>query len=156
MADGSVPLVPDNLMNKSSIFYKKPIEELSDLPHGLKRILGPSDLTFLGVGAVIGAGIFVITGHAAAQCAGPGIVISFYSFILSAIACIFAGFCYAEFARNGYDPDDRAPFKHLVKIYCMVCHWPIHLFFYTRRKQSRSDPEGRNAGIASASQNRRN
>jgi basic amino acid/polyamine antiporter, APA family len=135
MADGSVSLVPDNLMNKSSIFYKKPIEELSNPPFGLKRILGPSDLTFLGVGAVIGAGIFVITGHAAAQYTGPGIVISF---ILSAIARIFAGLCYAEFSRNGDDSDDRAPFKHLVKIYRMVCHWPIHLFFLYARKTERA------------------
>ncbi len=61
----------------------------------LKRALGPLNLTALGIGAIIGAGIFVLTGHAAAQYAGPGIV---YSFILSGLACMFAGLCYAEFA----------------------------------------------------------
>jgi basic amino acid/polyamine antiporter, APA family len=61
----------------------------------LKRVLGPVNLTSLGIGAIIGAGIFVLTGHAAAQFAGPGIV---YSFILSGLACAFAGLCYAEFA----------------------------------------------------------
>jgi APA family basic amino acid/polyamine antiporter len=61
----------------------------------LKRVLGPVNLTSLGIGAIIGAGIFVLTGHAAAQYAGPAIV---YSFILAGIACAFAGLCYAEFA----------------------------------------------------------
>jgi APA family basic amino acid/polyamine antiporter len=61
----------------------------------LKRALGPINLTSLGIGAIIGAGIFVLTGHAAAQYAGPAIV---YSFILSGLACAFAGLCYAEFA----------------------------------------------------------
>jgi APA family basic amino acid/polyamine antiporter len=61
----------------------------------LKRALGPVNLTALGIGAIIGAGIFVLTGHAAAQFAGPGIV---YSFMLSGLACAFAGLCYAEFA----------------------------------------------------------
>lgn len=63
--------------------------------HSLKRALGPINLITLGIGAIIGAGIFVLTGHAAAQCAGPAIVISF---ILSGIICAFAGLCYAEFA----------------------------------------------------------
>jgi APA family basic amino acid/polyamine antiporter len=63
--------------------------------HGLKRSLTSLNLTTLGIGAIIGAGIFVITGQAAAQYAGPAIVISF---IVSGIACGFAGLCYAEFA----------------------------------------------------------
>jgi APA family basic amino acid/polyamine antiporter len=61
----------------------------------LKRALGPVNLTALGVGCVIGAGIFVLTGQAAAQYAGPAIVISF---VLAGLACAFAGLCYAEFA----------------------------------------------------------
>jgi APA family basic amino acid/polyamine antiporter len=61
----------------------------------LKRVLGPGGLTTLGIGAIIGAGIFVLTGQAAAQYAGPAIVISF---IISGMACAFAGLCYAEFA----------------------------------------------------------
>jgi basic amino acid/polyamine antiporter, APA family len=63
--------------------------------HALKRVLGPVNLTTLGVGAIIGAGIFVLTGLAAAQYAGPGIVLSF---ILAGTACAFAGLCYSEFA----------------------------------------------------------
>ncbi len=63
--------------------------------HSLKRVLGALDLTTLGVGAIIGAGIFVLTGLAAAQYAGPAIVLSF---VLAGVACAFAGLCYSEFA----------------------------------------------------------
>ena len=62
---------------------------------GLRRTLTASHLVALGIGAIIGTGIFVITGQAAAQYAGPALTISF---VISALACIFAGFCYAEFA----------------------------------------------------------
>jgi APA family basic amino acid/polyamine antiporter len=61
----------------------------------LKRALGPFHLIALGIGAIIGAGIFVITGHAAQEYAGPGIVISF---VIAGVGCVFAGLCYAEFA----------------------------------------------------------
>src|ERR1700691_1834087 len=61
----------------------------------LRRALGPLNLLTLGIGAIIGAGIFVITGQAGGQFAGPAIVISF---VLAGIACAFAGLCYAEFA----------------------------------------------------------
>lgn len=62
---------------------------------GLKRSLGPLNLVLFGVGVIIGAGIFVLTGHAAATMAGPAIILSF---VLAGIACAFAGLCYAEFA----------------------------------------------------------
>jgi len=62
---------------------------------GLKRSLTATNLVALGIGAIVGTGIFVITGQAAAQYAGPALTISF---IISALGCIFAGFCYAEFA----------------------------------------------------------
>jgi APA family basic amino acid/polyamine antiporter len=62
---------------------------------GLKRTLTALNLTTLGIGGIIGAGIFVLTGQAAAQYAGPAIVISF---MISGMACAFAGLCYAEFA----------------------------------------------------------
>jgi len=81
------------------LFTKKSIEglqaEAAGESSGLRRTLGALNLTSLGVGAIIGAGIFSITGVAAAQYAGPALVISF---IISAIACGFAGLCYAEFA----------------------------------------------------------
>ena len=63
--------------------------------HTLKRALGPLNLVSLGIGAIIGAGIFVLTGQAAADNAGPAIMLSF---VLAGIACAFAGLCYAEFA----------------------------------------------------------
>jgi APA family basic amino acid/polyamine antiporter len=61
----------------------------------LKRALGPINLVTLGIGAIIGAGIFVLTGTAAAQFAGPAIVLSF---AIAGLGCVFAGLCYAEFA----------------------------------------------------------
>src|SRR3954467_3436601 len=63
--------------------------------HTLRRALGALNLTTLGIGAIIGAGIFVLTGTAAAQYAGPAIVISF---IVSGLGCLFPGLCYSEFA----------------------------------------------------------
>ena len=62
---------------------------------GLKRTLTALNLTTLGIGAIIGAGIFVLTGTAAADYAGPSIV---FSFVLAGLGCLFAGLCYAEFA----------------------------------------------------------
>jgi len=62
---------------------------------GLKRALGAIDLTLLGIGAIVGAGIFVLTGVAAAKYAGPAIVVSF---MVSGFACAMAALCYAEFA----------------------------------------------------------
>ncbi len=62
--------------------------------HSLKRSLGPWSLTALGVGAVIGAGIFVMSGLGA-QYAGPGLMLSF---VISGLGCAFAALCYAEFA----------------------------------------------------------
>jgi APA family basic amino acid/polyamine antiporter len=82
-----------------ALFRKKSLQMLlaqaEEKEHSLKRALGAMNLTLLGVGGIIGAGIFVLTGQAAAQYAGPGIVLSF---IISAVGCAFAGLCYAEFA----------------------------------------------------------
>ena len=71
------------------------LDEAADPKNGFKKALTATNLTTLGIGAIIGAGIFVLTGQAAAQYAGPAIVISF---IISGMACAFAGLCYAEFA----------------------------------------------------------
>ena len=82
-----------------NLFAKKSIADLTgeaaDKEGGLTRALGPVDLVALGVGAIIGAGIFVLTGSAAAQYAGPAIILSF---VIAAVGCAFAGLCYAEFA----------------------------------------------------------
>jgi basic amino acid/polyamine antiporter, APA family len=63
--------------------------------HSLKRALGPVNLVTLGIGAIIGAGIFVLTGSAASLYAGPAIMLSY---VLAGTGCVFAGLCYAEFA----------------------------------------------------------
>ncbi len=83
-----------------SLFIKKPLKDLiheaSDTGEGtLKRTLSSTSLVALGIGAIIGAGLFSITGMAAANYAGPGIIISF---IIAAVGCGLAGLCYAEFA----------------------------------------------------------
>ena len=91
-------------MNLKNLFRTKTVEDIlhqsANSENQLKRALGPIDLVFLGIGAIIGAGIFVITGTAAAGGAGhigagPAIVLSF---LITGIACGFAALCYAEFA----------------------------------------------------------
>ncbi len=81
------------------LFAKKSVKalvaEATDNKHGLKRTLGPLNLTAMGVGAIVGAGIFVLTGQAAAEYAGPAVLISF---AIAVIICIFSALCYAEFA----------------------------------------------------------
>jgi basic amino acid/polyamine antiporter, APA family len=82
-----------------SLFATKPIARIiAEAESGdvtLKRALGPWSLISLGIGAIIGAGIFSITGHAAADYAGPAVVLSF---IVAGIGCAFAGMCYSELA----------------------------------------------------------
>jgi len=82
-----------------SLFRKKSLESLmhqaADSEKGLKRTLGAGSLVALGIGAIIGAGLFVRTAAAAAQNAGPAVTIGF---MIAAIGCAFAGLCYAEFA----------------------------------------------------------
>ncbi len=82
------------------LFSRKPLATLMEEAgeegqHTLRRSLTASNLVLLGIGAIIGAGIFVLTGTAAAQHAGPAIVLSF---VLAGLGCLFAGLCYAEFA----------------------------------------------------------
>jgi len=83
---------------KTGLFIKKPISVLLEELHSdnrLKRVLGPVGLTSLGVGAIIGTGIFVLTGIAAHDKTGPALILSF---VVSGAACVFAALCYAEFA----------------------------------------------------------
>ena len=63
--------------------------------HTLRRTLGATNLITLGIGAIIGTGIFVLTGLVASEYSGPGVV---FTFIIAALCCVFAGLCYAEFA----------------------------------------------------------
>ena len=90
-----------NLWARKSLDYleKEASEEESGTSgaHGMKRTLSALNLVALGIGGIIGAGIFVLTGHAAAANAGPAVTLSF---ALGAIACAFAGLCYAEMAST--------------------------------------------------------
>ena len=82
----------------NQLFATKSLETLQAEVHGdnrLRRVLGPTALTAAGIGAIIGSGIFVMTGRVAAQDAGPAIVLSF---VVAGIGCLFAALCYAEFA----------------------------------------------------------
>src|SRR5690348_8502929 len=85
-------------MLSQQLFAKKTLETLAAEAkdeHRLRRILGPINLTSLGVGAIIGSGIFVMTGGVTAQNAGPAIMLSF---VVAGLGCLFAALCYAEFA----------------------------------------------------------
>src|SRR6266404_8403261 len=82
----------------NQLFATKPIAELpgqESSANQLQRVLSAPALTLLGIGAIIGTGIFVLTGTAAAQHAGPALALSF---IVAAVGCTLAGLCYAEFA----------------------------------------------------------
>jgi APA family basic amino acid/polyamine antiporter len=80
-----------------SLFAKKPLDQMLAQAEGkgLKRTLGAGNLVALGIGAIIGAGLFVRTAAAAGQAAGPAVTLSF---VVAAVGCAFAGLCYAEFA----------------------------------------------------------
>jgi APA family basic amino acid/polyamine antiporter len=80
------------------LFARKPLDQLLAELHGedrLRRVLGPLQLTGLGVGAIIGAGIFVTTGAIARQIAGPALMLSY---VIAGLACVFAALCYSELA----------------------------------------------------------
>ena len=85
--------MPDLMAKKPLNIIMREAEEGGE--HSLRRALGPTNLISLGIGAIIGTGIFVLTGTASAMHAGPAIILSF---CLAALACVFAGLCYAEFA----------------------------------------------------------
>src|ERR1700680_1937665 len=83
---------------RRQLFSTKSLAQLHEEMAGeerLRRVLGAGQLTALGVGAVIGTGIFILTGQAAHDKAGPALILSF---VVSGVACIFAAMCYAEFA----------------------------------------------------------
>ena len=84
-------------MNWSRYLIRKPVSVIQEEAgqHELKRSLSALNLVSLGIGCIIGAGIFVLTGQAAAQHAGPAIILSF---VLAGLACTFAALCYAELA----------------------------------------------------------
>src|ERR1035437_8533548 len=80
----------------AQLFRTKPVEAHRE-GTGLKKCLSVVDLTLLGIGAIIGTGIFVLTGHAAALQSGPAVILSF---VVAGIACAFAALAYAELASS--------------------------------------------------------
>jgi basic amino acid/polyamine antiporter, APA family len=92
----------------------------SDGKSTLQRTLGTRQLVFLGVGAIIGAGIFVATGTVAAEHTGPAVV---YSFILAAVACLLAGLCYAEFAA--FVPEAGSAYTYVTVAFGPGAGWMI-------------------------------
>lgn len=91
--------VAENAHRGGRMFLKKSIDQVQAEAgsHALKRTLGPINLVMLGIGCIIGAGIYVITGSAAANYAGPAVLLSF---VIAGLACAFAGLCYAELAST--------------------------------------------------------
>jgi APA family basic amino acid/polyamine antiporter len=111
------------------IFAKKKLEILlaeMEGDHRLRRVLGPVGLTSLGVGCIIGAGIFVMTGRAAADDAGPAVTISF---TVAALGCVFAALCYAEFAAMAPVAGSAYTYAYatLGEIFAWIIGWDLIL-----------------------------
>ena len=116
-------------MSWKHIFAKKDLEMLlAEMAgeHRLHRVLGPVALTSLGVGCIIGAGIFVMTGRAAAQDAGPAVIISF---AIAALGCAFAALCYAEFAAMAPVAGSAYTYAYttLGEIFAWIIGWDLIL-----------------------------
>ena len=107
------------------LFRKKHIgNEISN--DSLKRVLGAVDLTMLGVGAIIGTGVFVLTGVAAAKYAGPALILSF---IIAGLACVFAALCYSEFASMIPQSGSAYTYSYVAfgEIFAWILGWDLVL-----------------------------
>src|SRR3954471_13998038 len=116
-------------MSRSQLLARKPLSMLYEEMKGenrLRRVLGPVQLTALGVGAVIGTGIFVLTGRAAHDTTGPALMISF---CVSGLACIFAALCYAEFASMAPVAGSAYtyPYATLGELFAWIIGWDLIL-----------------------------
>ena len=116
-------------MSWKHIFAKKDLEMLlAEMAgeHRLHRVLGPVALTALGVGCIVGAGIFVLTGVAAADFAGPSIIISF---AIAGLGCAMAALCYAEFAAMAPVAGSVYTYAYttLGEIFAWIIGWDIIL-----------------------------
>ena len=111
-----------------NLFRKKNIHDLLRGEGQLKlsRTLGPFDLILLGVGAIVGTGIFILPGTVSAQHAGPGII---FSFVIAAIVCAFAGLCYSEFASTVPVTGSAYSYSYIVfgEIVAWVVGWALLL-----------------------------
>src|SRR3979490_1303203 len=112
-----------NLFRRKSVTDLQ-AEALTD--HSLKRALGALNLTMLGIGAIIGTGIFVLTGTVAALNAGPAVVLSF---ALAGVASIFAALCYSEFAALVPIPGSAYTYGHatLGGLFACIVGWDLIL-----------------------------
>ena len=116
-------------MNWKMIFARKDLEMLlaeAAGEHRLHRVLGPVALTALGIGCIIGAGIFVMTGRAAAQDAGPGVVLSY---AIAGLGCAVAALCYAEFAAMAPVAGSAYTYAYttLGEIFAWIIGWDLIL-----------------------------
>jgi amino acid transporter len=116
-------------MLRQQLFVRKSIERLHKEMHGdnrLRRVLGPISLTGLGVGAIIGAGIFVITGRTAADNAGPAVILSF---LFAGFGCGLAALCYAEFASMAPVAGSAYTYAYatLGEIFAWIIGWDLIL-----------------------------
>ena len=126
-----------------TLFTKKSIASLrADAESNtLRRALGPLNLTTLGIGSIIGTGIFVLTGTAASQNAGPALVISM---IIAGVACAFAGLCYAEFAAMIPVAGSAYTYAYATmgELLAWIIGWDLVLEYALARRQSPSDGPG--------------
>jgi APA family basic amino acid/polyamine antiporter len=116
-------------MSWKNLFARKELETLlAEMAgeHQLRRVLGPVSLTSLGIGCIIGAGIFVLTGVAAADHAGPAIMISF---AVAAVGCALAALCYAEFAAMAPVAGSAYTYAYttLGEIFAWIIGWDLML-----------------------------
>jgi amino acid transporter len=116
-------------VNLKNIFAKKDLEALlaeAAGEHRLHRVLGPWALTALGVGCIIGAGIFVVTGRAAALDAGPGVIVSY---AVAGVGCALAALCYAEFAAMAPVAGSAYTYAYttLGEIFAWIIGWDLIL-----------------------------
>jgi len=110
-------------MGDTSLTQPNPVTENY---HELHRALGPFNLIMIGIGSIIGAGIFVIAGTAAAEHAGPAVLISF---VIAAIGCLFAGLCYAEFASMIPESGSAYTYAYatLGELFAWIIGWDLTL-----------------------------
>src|SRR6478672_540155 len=111
----------------SNLFATKPLSLLLAEEQGenrLRRILGPTQLTALGVGAIIGTGIFILTGVAAHDRTGPALMLSF---VMAGLACVFAALCYAEFASMVPVAGSAYAYATLGEMFAWIIGWDLVL-----------------------------
>jgi APA family basic amino acid/polyamine antiporter len=105
-----------------SLFHRKPLESVASSAerHGFKRVLGPVDLVLLGVGGVVGSGVYVMTGAAAARFAGPAVLVSL---LIAGAACVLIALCYAELSSAA--PASGAAYSYCYATLGEVMAWIV-------------------------------